>query len=74
MEKMARGAIKSLPHGENLFAFSDTVIAYYHFSRTHSVQPPPFCKGGCSCHIKDKLKSEILMTKKVYKQKYFSIS
>ena len=33
-----------------------------------------FRGGGCNCHIKNKLKSEYLMTKKVCKQKYFSLS
>ena len=29
---------------------------------------------GCNFHIKNKLKSEIFNVKKVYKQKYFSLS
>ena len=29
---------------------------------------------GCNFHIKNKLKSEIFNDKKVYKQKYFSLS
>ena len=33
-----------------------------------------FFRGGCNCHIKNKLKSEIFNDKKnVYKQKYFSV-
>ena len=33
-----------------------------------------FFSGGCNFHIKNKLKSEIFNDKKVYKQKYFSLS
>ena len=34
----------------------------------------PFFQGGCTFHMKNKLKSEIFNDKKGYKQKYFSLS
>ena len=33
-----------------------------------------FFRGGCNFHMKNKLKSKIFNDKKVYKQKYFSLS
>ena len=33
-----------------------------------------FFQGGCTFHMKNKLKSEIFNDKKGYKQKYFSLS
>ena len=33
-----------------------------------------FFQGGCSFHIKNKLKSEIFNDKKVYEQRYFTLS
>ena len=47
------------------------------FDRTSTFRGGDFFQGevgGCNCHIKNKLKSEMLSQKKVYKQKSFSLS